>query len=91
MIPPNEARNSADQSLMAPAVLVDVGLEAFGHPRRLAIHGLIAKRARHPRSTAAAAVRAFPRPARMLLAYPSAIVAACADSHARQSLPTLVA
>ena len=68
---------------MPPAILVDIGLETIRHSRRLAVCGLIAKRARHAGGATTAAVRTFPGPSGMLLAHPTAIVAACADGHAK--------
>lgn len=67
---------------MPPAILIDVGLKTFWHPRRLAICGLIADRARHPGSATAAAVRAFPGMPGMLLTHPAAIVTVRAGGHA---------
>src|SRR3954453_7990872 len=58
---------------VAPAVLVDLGLEALRHARLLAIFRNIAKRAGHSGCAAVARARAGPRRPRMLLAYPAKI------------------
>jgi hypothetical protein len=60
---------------MAPALLVDVSLEAIRHPRRLAVRWSVAPRAGRAGRAARAGMRSLPGPAGMLLANPSAIFA----------------
>jgi len=74
---------------VAPAVLVDLDLEALRHTRLLAIFRNVAERAGDSGSATTAAVPAFPWSPWMLLAHPSAIVAARTDGPARQPLRQL--
>jgi hypothetical protein len=70
---------------MAPALLVDVGLEAIRQPRRGAVIRHIAGRAGHPGAAAIAAVRAIPRPSGMVLTNPSGIRAEDAFHRSHQA------
>jgi hypothetical protein len=60
---------------MAPAVFINVGLEAFGHARLFSIFRDVAPRAGHAGGSAAASLGSVPRMAGMGLANPTAIVA----------------
>jgi hypothetical protein len=75
---------------MAPAVFVDLGLEAARHPWRRAVIGGITGRAGRTRSAARACVRAFPRLLRVALADPAAAFALRAGGHANSSAPAWV-
>jgi hypothetical protein len=57
-----------------PAVLVDLGLEAFGHPGSIGAVGRVTPDTRSRRATRTC-VWAFPRLVRMLLADPALVVA----------------
>jgi len=65
----------ADSGLMAPALFVELSLEARRQPRRLILQGRIAPRAGHADAAAGAGVPAFPRPLRMIFADPAAVLA----------------
>jgi hypothetical protein len=60
---------------MAPAVFIDIDLEAFGHARLFPIFRDVAPRAGHAGGSAAASLGSVPRTAGMGLANPTAIVA----------------
>jgi hypothetical protein len=60
-------------ALMAPALLVDVGLRSLRHPGRSTFVDHVAGRARHTGATAIAAVRAFPGPSGMVFTDPAGI------------------
>jgi hypothetical protein len=70
---------------MAPALLVDVGLEAFRHPRRGAVIRHIAGRAGHAGTAAITAVRSVPRPQGMVLADPADVRAEDAFHRSHQA------
>jgi hypothetical protein len=70
---------------MAPALLVDVGLEAFRQPRRGLFVRHVAGRAGHSSAAAIAAVRAIPRPSGMVLTNPSGIRAEDAFHRSHQA------
>jgi hypothetical protein len=58
---------------MAPALLVELGSKAFRWPRCGFFVAHVARRARHPSAPAIAAVRALPRPSRVVLANPAGV------------------
>jgi hypothetical protein len=58
---------------MAPALLVDVGLEAVRHPRWRAFGGRVTGRAGHFGAATIAAVLAFPWPSGMVLTNPAGV------------------
>jgi hypothetical protein len=60
---------------MAPALFVELSLEARRKPRRLVPLGHIAPRAGHAGAAAGTGVLAFPRALRMVLAHPAAVLA----------------
>jgi hypothetical protein len=60
---------------MAPALFVELSLEARRQPRRLVPLGLIAPRAGHAGGAAGTGVPAFPGPLRMIFADPAAVLA----------------
>jgi hypothetical protein len=60
---------------MAPALLVELGTEAFGQPRRLVFVGHVAPRTGRASSAASADVFAFPRSIGMALTHPAAVLA----------------
>ena len=74
---------------MTPTVLIDLGFEALGRPRRIVVVWSIAGRAWHAGATAIAGPIAEPGPSRMFLAQPPAIIAAEA-LHANNSAPAWV-
>jgi hypothetical protein len=66
---------------MAPALLVDVGLEAFRHPRR----GAVIRHSGHAGTAAITAVRSVPRPQGMVLADPADVRAEDAFHRSHQA------
>jgi hypothetical protein len=69
--------NSRDQPrlLMAPALLVEFGLEAFRHPRRAIIIARVAPPAGSPSAAAGAGALTFRWTVRMVLAHPATVLA----------------
>jgi hypothetical protein len=77
---------------MAPALLVELGGKSRRHPRRFAVVGGIAGRARRAWRPAAASAIAIPRSFQMAFAHPAAILAKIAfhvhrDRKARARAP----
>ena len=66
---------------MPPALLIHLGLKAVRHARLRPSSGTLQTEHGIPAAPQLQAVRASPRPSGMLLTYPTATVAACADDH----------
>jgi hypothetical protein len=92
-LPPRAGVASFDIACNPPSVprpvLVNLSLEALGHPRVCTFLGHITIRAGHACAAAIAAIRAFPWPAGMVLTNPSSIGAEDAF-HANSSAPAWV-
>src|ERR1700721_2251043 len=65
----------ADSGLMAPALFVELSLEARRQTRCLVLFGRIAPWAGLAAAAAGTGALAFPRPVRMVLAHPAAVLA----------------
>jgi hypothetical protein len=77
-------------ALMAPALLVELNMRTRWQPGGLSRSLGLQRTHGHPAGATAAGVVAVPRPARVLLADPAAVLTLLARRHANNSAPALV-